>query len=201
MATQKENLIAVAVAFGISTEGLTVPQLQDALAANIGYQQYMAADVAAQMAETRVKELESNLSVVNRKNTELQNALATANADKDAFQAKVNELEGDLTAANGQLGEVNTVLEASESKVAELLKEVQELKELSAANTPEVVEEEVNEPLPIFEYEGRKYTLVDKAPKKISFNDRIYSKVELLNDTDAMTSLIVGGNAFVKQVF
>lgn len=51
-----------------------------------------------------------------------------------------------------------------------------------------------------FNYEGNLYTLTDDAPKTLAFNDHVYTQKELLNDKEAMISLIVGENAFIKQI-
>jgi hypothetical protein len=88
----KDRLIALAVAFGIITEGLTVVQLQEALDANAGYQAFVA------------KEKE----------------LAKAQSDKDTAEAKVLQLEADLKKANEEKASLTEELDQANETISDM---------------------------------------------------------------------------------
>lgn len=92
---RKEELIAIAAAFGIITEGLTVAQLEEALDKSEGYQKYVQAqDAAVKSAEeleasnARVTELEGDLTAANAEAARLQAELDTANETIEALEAE-----------------------------------------------------------------------------------------------------------------
>lgn len=97
----KDKLIALAVAFGIATEGLTsAAKAQDALDANEGYRLYQEALTGKAEAENKLENLVGDLNEANKMADDLQSELDLA---KDAlcieienstgFKLKVAELE------------------------------------------------------------------------------------------------------------
>jgi len=90
--TPKDKLIALAVTFGIITEGLTAVQLQDALDANAGYQAFVATE----------------------------NALAQALSDKDTAAAKVLKLEADLRKTNQEVAALTQELDQANETISDM---------------------------------------------------------------------------------
>jgi len=76
----KEKIIALAVAFGIATEGLTsAAKAQDALDANEGYKLYQGALAGKVEIEEKFEALVGDLNLANKNAEDLQTELNTAN--------------------------------------------------------------------------------------------------------------------------
>lgn len=131
-------------------------------------------------------------------------------AELEIAKDRITELEGLIEEKNGQLKTADSKLqEAAEALDSEKSarvaaeEEVTRLKALIPAESgeeTEVKDEEASAPL-VFELNGRKYGFTAKAPKKLDVNGTVRTQEEIINDSEAMTSLILGENAFVKQVF
>lgn len=124
-----------------------------------------------------IRDLESKLKAAGLEIIELRDSLSTAAFD---LQKSVNDLAAAL----------------QEIRAKDL--EIENLKTQSTAlvsDHPEHIEARSD-----FEYNGRRYGFTDRAPKKLSFDGQLYTQQELLNDEDAMTSLIVGESAFIKRI-
>jgi len=135
-------------------------------------------------SEAIILKLEQAVKAGLERESDLKSALESANLKIDAAAITVNELREQLTTVIGR------------ASAAEL-----ELEQLKAANLEEVVEEAAVEPKTFVVYQDRQYGFTDKAPTRLNIDGHVRSQNELLNDEDAMISLIVGESAFVKQVF
>ena len=51
-----------------------------------------------------------------------------------------------------------------------------------------------------FNHNGNKYGFNKYTPAKLSIDGKLYTQEELLNNKDIMTSLVVGGSAFIKRI-
>lgn len=148
MAT-KDQLIALATAFGIITEGLNAKELQERLDASDGYKMYqeaLAAKVAAEKsAEDAIKS-----------KTEAETTI-------DAAEARATELERDLNAAKETISynaaEINTAKDALCIEIEKGIIAKKKVAELEQALADATVAEEDNRIL--FESEdGNTYEIV-----------------------------------------
>lgn len=195
----KEQLLAVCLTFGVLTEGLkTNAQLQEALDANTGYQEYLKALAGKEAAERAASASANELTIANgalaeagNKVAELAGDLSTANQELATKQAELDQANETITALNGDL----------ENKDAKILALKNDLATFTLAPMPENLKKEEPAEKPTFEYLGRKFAFTAKAPKKLCVDGVVRTQEELITDTEAMTSLIVGENGFVKQVF
>lgn len=184
MAVNKK-LLALAATFGIIAEGLTAEQLQEALGANSGYQAYTDA--------------ESKLATATNKIVELEKALEVANIKPAVDHGpRILELEAELDKVNQENDDLILELNKSEATILNLSHLVKP--QIAATDSIDTEAPAVIDAPTHFVYNGRKYGFTPKAPKKLSFHNQIFTQEEFLNNADAMTSLIVGGNAFVKQI-
>lgn len=130
--------------------------------------------------ESKVKELEEDLSSAYEKIKSLTESLQTAEQQKEkALENFTKEAISRILAEN-RVKELENTLDSLEQN-----------------NETVDVEEE---PKDHFVYKGKKYGFNDRAPKKLYFEDRVCTQEELLNDEEAMISLIVGENAFIKII-
>lgn len=51
-----------------------------------------------------------------------------------------------------------------------------------------------------FSHNGNKYGFNKHTPAKLSIDGKLFTQDELLNNKELMTSLIVGGSAFIKRI-
>lgn len=131
----------------------------------------------AEQAEL-IKDLVQKLEAAQKENINLKDALEKCQADLDQSVVNHTETLGELTIRNLQF------------------KTLQE----SIVTAQLIDTDEVAEAKTYFDYNGRRYGFTDRAPKKLSFDGQLLTQEELLNDEDAMTSLIVGESAFVKRI-
>ena len=190
---KKAELIALAVAFGIITEGLTVLQLQEQLDATPGYKLYLEQLSAKEAAEARIIELEGDLRIANE-------LLAKETSTSEELRGQMIERSDYITNLVGEMNAQEAGKLIAEEKIGELQETIQALlKEADSLNDIEVIAETVTA-TPPFEFEGNQYAFTNLAPDVISFNDHAYTQEELINDKEALASLIIGGNSFIKQI-
>jgi len=114
-----------------------------------------------------------------------------------ALEAEVVELQGDIRAANHTIAELTQELDQAEGTILNLAHQVSPVTVLGT------VEETIDapaEPKTTFDYNGRTYGFVKDTPARLFHDDKAYTLEELLNDPEAMTTLIVGENGFIKQI-
>lgn len=125
-------------------------------------------------------------------------ALRTYEADLRAANQELATKQAELDQANETIKALNGGLENKDATIQALKND---LATFTPAPAPETLKAEESAVKPSFEYLGKKYAFTAKAPKKLCVDGVTRTQEELINDTEAMTSLIVGENGFVKQVF
>jgi len=143
--TPKDRLTALAVTFGIVTEGLTVAQLQEALDANAGYQAFLAKEkdfaqvsAAKETAEAKAIALEGNLTKAREEIASLTEELGQANGTIESLiaEAATAGATGDdpakviYTDANGKRYEITQPTFRYKGKVYQSADAVEEHREV-----------------------------------------------------------------------
>lgn len=135
--------------------------------------------------------------------------LAVSSNEKQS--ARIEELAKLLDESNKKVAELEGEISIGRQSIADMLEKLRET-EITALRLAHQVEfqtkgvlvekttETSAEPKTSFDYNGRTYGFVKGTPANLFHDDRLYTQCELLNDPEAMISLIVGENGFIKQL-
>lgn len=108
----------------------------------------------------------------------------------EAQNVKIAALESDLTDAKKTIAELEAEVDQANATIEALAAEPEPVDNADTDFDAEKTE---------FEYKGRVYVFKDHTPAALDFDGTLFTQCELLNDPEAMISLIVGENGFIKE--
>jgi len=135
--------------------------------------------------------------LLESENLNLTEAIIGLQAHLRTADDKVAELEAEKVNGMQSIADLFEKLNQAESTVCKLAHEIEYQKrgKLVLKNAEESAEHKTS-----FDYNGRTYGFKENTPATLFHDDRLYTQDELLNDAEAMTTLIVGENGFIKQI-
>ncbi|WP_417365932.1 hypothetical protein [Flavobacterium beibuense] len=193
----KADLIKQAQALGINTEGLTVEQLQGAIANTLSSKK--------SELEVNVNEAQSKLEALPEDAPEEVKQKATQDFNTAVANLESFNVANSNTGGTGEEEEEN----AGDENKGEDPEVVQEQAKTSKAKKPQAstkkaetkaTKTEETTTAKTVEIDGVTYGFTRKAPERINFLGKNKSQAEWLQDPDAMELLALGNSMYVKPI-